>query len=108
TDGTSLMINGELIFDPKEVSSVQLLDTQLADFRDSWNQNPSHAQLDYFGSFTIVSANAHQIKKDIILTINLALLFIVGLLYFYYRKFSTILFFILPGTFGIAASITLV
>ncbi|MEB2777818.1 methyltransferase domain-containing protein [Algoriphagus sp. D3-2-R+10] len=108
TDGTKLMVNGELIFDPKEVSNVQLLDTQLADFRDSWNQNPSHARLDYFGSFTIVSANAYQIKKDIILTVNLALLFIVGLLYFYYRKLSTILFFILPGTFGIAASITLV
>ncbi|WP_192348192.1 trifunctional MMPL family transporter/lysophospholipid acyltransferase/class I SAM-dependent methyltransferase [Algoriphagus sp. Y33] len=108
TDGTSLMINGELIFDPKEVNSVQLLDTQLADFRDSWNQNPSHAQLDYFGSFTIVSANARQIKKDIVITINLALLFIIGLLYFYYRRLSTILFFILPGTFGIAASITLI
>ncbi|MDR7129147.1 1-acyl-sn-glycerol-3-phosphate acyltransferase [Algoriphagus sp. 4150] len=108
TDGTSLMINGELIFDPKEVSSVQLLDTQLADFKKSWNQNPSHAHLDYFGSFTIVSANAQQIKKDIIITINLALLFIVGLLYFYYRKFSTIMFFVLPGTFGIAASITLI
>lgn len=108
TDGTSLMINGELIFDPKEVSSVQILDSQLADFRDSWNQDPSNAQLDYFGSFAIVSANAHQIKKDIILTVNLALLFIIGLLYFYYRKLSTILFFVLPGTFGIAASVTLV
>ena len=107
-DGTRLMIDGQLTIDPKEVGSVQLLDGQLAAFRKSWNQNPTSPQLDYFGSFAIVSANATQIKQDIILTVTLALLFIVGLLYFYYRKLSTILFFILPGTFGIAAAITLV
>ncbi|SFB06083.1 trifunctional MMPL family transporter/lysophospholipid acyltransferase/class I SAM-dependent methyltransferase [Algoriphagus aquimarinus] len=108
TDGASLMVNGAVLFDPKEVSNVQLFDEQLSGFKDSWNQNTSNAELDYFGSFAIVAANAKQIKKDIILTVNLALIFIVGLLYFYYRKLSTILFFVLPGTFGIAASITFV
>src|SRR5690606_11817238 len=77
-DGTRLMINGQLTIDPKEVGSVQLLDGQLAAFRKSWNQNPTSPQLDYFGSFAIVSANATQIKQDIILTVTLALLFIVG------------------------------
>ena len=108
TDGASLMINGTVLFDPKEVSIVQLFDEQLSEFKDNWNQNSSNPELDYFGSFAIVAANAKQIKKDIILTVNLALIFIVGLLYFYYRKLSTILFFVLPGTFGIACSIILV
>ncbi|MGX7836041.1 hypothetical protein ACWKSR_12895, partial [Campylobacter fetus subsp. venerealis] len=68
---------------------------QLSAFTYSWNQDSSHPVLDYFGPFAIVSANAKQIKRDIILTVTLALLFIVGLLYFYYRRLSTILFFIL-------------
>ena len=107
-DGTRLMINGQLTIDPKEVGSVQFFDGQLASFRESWNLDPKRPQMDYFGSFAIVSANAAQIKQDIILTVTLALIFIVGLLYFYYRKLSTILFFVLPGIFGIAAAITLV
>ncbi len=106
-EGTHLMINGVLTIDTKDVSQVQALDEQLSAFKENWNQK-NHPTLDYFGSFAIVAANAKQIKSDIILTVTLALLFIVGLLYFYYRRLSTILFFILPGTFGIAASITMV
>lgn len=107
-DGSSLMLNGQLTIDPREVSTAQLFNEQLSGFKDNWNQNEEYLKLDYFGSFAIIAANAEQIKQDILITVNLALLFIVGLLYFYYRKFSTILFFVLPGTFGIAASITLV
>jgi len=107
-DGSSLMLNGQLTIDPREVSTAQLFNEQLSSFKDNWNQNEDHPKLDYFGSFAIIAANAEQIKQDILITVNLALLFIVGLLYFYYRKFSTILFFVLPGTFGIAASVTLI
>ncbi|MCE7056473.1 methyltransferase domain-containing protein [Algoriphagus sp. AGSA1] len=107
-DGTRLLINGTLTIDTKDVSQVQALEERLSAFTYSWNQDSSHPVLDYFGSFAIVSANAKQIKRDIILTVTLALLFIIGLLYFYYRRLSAILFFILPGTFGIAASITLI
>ena len=108
SDRRYLLINGSVTFDTKQVSEVQQFEEQLGKFKADWNQKHGSTQVDYFGSFAIVAANAKQIKKDIILTVNLALLFIVGLLYFYYRKISTILFFVLPSTFGIAASISIV
>ena len=107
-DGKKLLFTSQLLFDINEVSEISTISSQLKLFSSEWNQaNPAH-NMDYFGSFLITEANATQIRKDIILTVNLALLFIVGLLFFYYRNVSTILFFLLPGFVGITSAIATV
>lgn len=107
-DRKRLLLTGQLRIDSGDVPLVQQLDSELSFFANEWNKSPIHAELDYFGPFTIVSANASQIKKDIIVTVTLALIFIVALLFFYYRNFTVILLFVLPGIFGIFFSLGLI
>ncbi len=107
-DREKILIQGSLLVDPQQVQPIQEFKAELEEFTAGWNgQNPA-SSLSYFGPFLITAENAAQIKRDIVLTVNLALAFIVGLLYFYYRRLSTILLFVLPGLVGIAAALTVV
>jgi len=103
-----LLLHSSILFDPSNVELLKAFSEDLDHFKTNWNNQNETFQLDYFGTFLITVANASQIKWDIILTINFALLFIMLLLYFYYRSIVTIVFFILPGIFGIAMSLAVV
>ncbi len=107
-DGKKLLLTSQLLFDVNEVAEISAFSSQLKLFENEWNAAYPKFKVDYFGSFLITEANATQIRKDIILTVNLAFLFIVGLLFFYYRNVATILFFLLPGFVGISGAIATV
>jgi 1-acyl-sn-glycerol-3-phosphate acyltransferase len=107
-ENTKLTLHSSLLIDPSDIEASKKLANNLETFTQQWNENHSGLKLDFFGTFLIAQENAKQIKKDIILTLNIALLFIMGLLFFYYRKLSTIFFFVLPGLFGIGLALAMV
>jgi 1-acyl-sn-glycerol-3-phosphate acyltransferase len=107
-DQSRLLIQTRLEFDPQDIQLAGAFQDALDSFVVEWNSTSDHPRLDYFGPFAIIQANAAQIKKDILLTVTLSLTFILGILYFYYRRLATIGFFVLPGIFGIAAALTLI
>lgn len=53
-----------------------------------------------YGSTLIEVANAQQIKKDIIITVSLALTALFGFLFIYFRSLKAILFIFLPFALG--------
>ncbi len=53
-----------------------------------------------FGASQVSLTNSKQIKKDSFMAIGIALLFIVALLYYYYRNFRSILMILVSISFG--------
>ena len=107
-DRTRLYIKGELNYNPSNSLFNNQLASALHTIQNEWNENYEENQMSYFGLFLIADANANQIKKDVILTISLAILFIVGLLIYYYRSFLVLAFFLLPGIFGVLIAISVI
>lgn len=105
-DGKYLLIQGQLNFDAEDMTALKEFIPSLEQRLKKWNEAAPTA--DFFGYFTIAHANAVQMKRDIILTVNLALVLIVGLLIYYYRSLKTILFFTLPGVFGVACALAVI
>jgi predicted exporter/SAM-dependent methyltransferase len=65
----------------------------------------THAQfknvhIDYFGAAAVAVANARQIEKDIKVISTIAIIIILGFLYFFYRSWSLPLLMITPIAFG--------
>ena len=81
-DKEKLMLHTSILFDLSDIEKLKEFSGELSAFKEDWNIKNPEAELDYFGTFLITEANASQIKWDIILTINCALLFIIALLYF--------------------------
>ena len=57
-------------------------------------------QITYFGGALVASGNAQRIKKDIILSVSIALLILIILLTWVFRKKSAFLILLLPVAFG--------
>lgn len=106
-DGSKLLIQARFNHSIDNMKFVHLISDHLNEFKKQWNLQHQEA-LDYFGIFLIAEANAKQIKSDIILTINLALVLILGLLIYFYRSLKTILFFVTPGIFGILCALLVI
>lgn len=54
----------------------------------------------YFGNAAISSANAERIKSDIILTVSLALIFLLLFISLFFRRFSSFVLVFIPVIFG--------
>ena len=57
-------------------------------------------RLEYFGTGAISVANATQIKRDIMVTLSIALAILLLIITFFYRRFNIFLIVVLPGAFG--------
>ncbi|MCM4169020.1 Protein-export membrane protein SecF [Arenibacter antarcticus] len=60
---------------------------------------------EYFGATLIAVANAQQIKKDIQLTVSIALTILMGILILFYKKISIPIILFLPTLFGAILSV---
>lgn len=67
-----------------------------------------HLEVDYFGAAAVAVANARQIEKDIKVISTLAIIIILGFLYFFYRSWSLPLLMITPIAFGGIFSLTII
>lgn len=64
------------------------------------SESTCQASIEYMGSLPIASANAKQIKRDIQLTINMAILVIVLLILYFYRRWQYLPLVLLPAFIG--------
>jgi 1-acyl-sn-glycerol-3-phosphate acyltransferase len=67
-----------------------LLDRLDAIFDAISAQNGKNIKADYFGTTAISVANAHQLKRDIMLTMNLAVVLLILFIGFYFGRFRVI------------------
>ncbi len=65
-------------------------------------------EVDYFNSGRVALENAKQVKKDTLLTLIVSLSIILFLLFFYYRKITIPIFFLIPGAFGVLFSLGII
>ena len=63
-------------------------------------QQQGSVRISCFGASQVSLTNSRQIKKDSFMAIGIALLFIVALLYYYYRNFRSILMILVSISFG--------
>ncbi len=78
----------------------QLIDQLVTNNGISVSEAPLSAEIDYFGSVAIAVGNANQIKTDIILSLSLALIFILLLIGWYFRSAAIPLLGFIPAFFG--------
>lgn len=67
----------------------------------SINKRYKQANLEGFGTFLIAVENEKQIRKDTTLTLIISVTLIFAILFFYYRKISIPLVFMIPSVFGV-------
>ncbi|MBN1599201.1 MAG: MMPL family transporter [Bacteroidales bacterium] len=61
--------------------------------------------IDYIGALPIATANALRIKKDIRLTVTLAVIVIIILIYYFFRRKRILWIIMLPAVFGASVSL---
>ena len=64
-------------------------------------------RIEYFGSAAIAVANANRMKRDIYLTVSLAMIGLFLFISFFYRNFSTFFIVVLPGAFGAVVAVAI-
>ncbi len=64
-------------------------------------------RVEYFGNAVVALGNANQIKKDIILTVTLALIVLVTVITLFFRKKRTFLIVFMPVVLGALVSLAL-
>ncbi len=67
----------------------------------------SDIRVDYFGNAVVALGNANQIKKDIIITITLAMIILVVAISVFFRSKRTFLIIFLPVVFGALVSLAM-
>jgi 1-acyl-sn-glycerol-3-phosphate acyltransferase len=75
--------------------------------RNISNKTGNVVNAEYFGAVAVSVCNAQRIKKDIILTITIALIVLMVLISLYFRRVSVFLFIFLPAIFGGGVSLAL-
>lgn len=100
-DKDKLFVLSKVQYDPNNVGLNKEYDELLNQTIESWSVSEPNIKIDYFGTCLIAVANANQIKQDIIITINIALVFVILLLLYYYKRVSVLLLFLIPGVFGL-------
>ena len=71
------------------------------------NKNDNIVKAEYFGATAVSVCNAKRIKKDIILTVSIALIILILLIGFYFRRLRIFVFVFLPAIFGSLVSLAL-
>ena len=76
---------------------IHLLDETIGELNGKYNGEVSG---EYFGATAVAVANASQIKRDIQVTLSIALLVLVSLFIYFYRRVHIPLIIIFPAAFG--------
>ncbi len=76
---------------------IQLLDQAISESNDQYTGQVSG---EYFGATAVAVANANQIKQDIQVTLSIALVVLVSLFIYFYRRIHIPLIVIFPAAFG--------
>ena len=85
---------------PSETSKNGKLLSTLDEVIVSVSSDIQHVEADYFGSVAVAVGNANQLKKDIILSLTLALIAILLLIGLYFRNAAIPLLGFIPAFFG--------
>ncbi len=56
--------------------------------------------ISYFGGVAVAVENAHQIRRDVTLTVSVAAIALLSLLFFFFRRLSTFFFLVIPTLLG--------
>jgi len=99
-DQKHLLFFVELSNPPNETKENKQVVDALQAISHQTAQSEAAFKFEYFGSAAIAVANADRIKKDIIITINLAMAILFLLITFFYRRLPVFFMVILPGAFG--------
>ena len=106
-DGRSLLIIVKPSIAANDINAntifIQRLDEIL-----SLYQNDKTVGVDYFGASAVAVCNAVQVKKDIYLTMSIALALITLLIWGYFRQLSLTVIILLPAAFGILFAMTII
>lgn len=98
-----------LFLSPAFEANNSALNTQLADSLHQiairLNTKFTDFQLEAFGAPLAASANATQIKKDIYLTVTLALIALLLVIFIFYRSFRVFAFILVPSAIGGATAL---
>lgn len=97
---------------PANAASETALNDQLIDQLDASilavkESVKSHHNIRYFGGTAVAVANARQIKKDVLLTVSISLILILGFTGWYFRNFWLRFIGLLPAVFGAAMALAL-
>jgi 1-acyl-sn-glycerol-3-phosphate acyltransferase len=90
-----------------ETSNNQILINKLRKGIDSLDQvYEGEVKGAFFGATPMAVANAHQIKQDIQLTLGIAIILLIALFYYFYRKLFVPLIAFIPAVFGSLLGLT--
>lgn len=78
---------------------ISLLDQHIQELNSRYSDSLD-IRASYFGATAMAVANAQQIKKDIQLTLGIALILLVALFLYFYRQIHVPLVVIIPAAFG--------
>lgn len=81
----------------KNTEFIQILDRTIQQLN---TQFEGRAQAEYFGATAVAVANARQIKRDIQLTLSVALVLLIALFIYFYRRAAIPLIILFPAIFG--------
>lgn len=93
---TNKTANNNILFDGIDIIIDNLSIDEFKDIR-----------VDYFGNAVVALGNANQIKKDIIITVTLAMLVLILVITLFFRSKRTFLIVFLPVAFGALVSLAI-
>ena len=101
-----------LVFiDPKFPASETSVNKGLIELLDNKIEENSYdsdiARLDYYGGTVVAVENANRIKKDIILTVSIAVLFLILLFWRVFRNFKILVLLFVPVILGAGISLSI-
>ncbi len=99
-DKRHLLLFMDAAHPPNETGKNSELISQLDFILDSLDQARPDIHAEYFGSVPVAVGNANQIKKDIHLTVTIAVICLLLLISFFFRRPSIFFLIIIPIVFG--------
>lgn len=99
-DKKHLIFFAKLVNPPGETAKNGELMEVLEGLVPHYEKEFSGVAIDYFGSAAVSVANANRIKKDIYLTVTLAVVILFLFISLFYKNLSTFFVVVIPGIFG--------
>ena len=91
-----------------ETGKNKLLITGIKETINELNLTQKNINAELFGAPVISVGNAERIKKDILLTVSIAIIVLFLFLTFFYKRFEVFFVIFLPAAFGAAVSIAII
>lgn len=99
-DKNHLLFFISLAYAPNNTTENTELIEGIEQLREKFEHNYEPVTLEYFGSAAVAAANAKRIKKDIYITVSIALVFLLLFISFFYRNITVFFTAVTPGIFG--------